>query len=371
MSSSEGLSSYVPTIALVAAGLAGGYALSKLAGAAPQPAPPTPSSSSQQPQAGSSSASKNKKKKKSTPSLVDQAQPALDRAVEIKDQAVAAASTAVKQVQEQPAVQRATKAVQDAAAQAQAAVQPAVEQAQQAVAGAAAAAGSKSKKGKKGKKASPTPSPAPTPAPQTAAAEAQAAKTAPSFSAAVDDDMRDEDVDPSPQVARTMKIVGGKSGADPKSLLQVPGQQGQDAGWESADGFDEDDGAWESVVSKKPSRPTTPSGNGSSASSAAAQRVVPGLPQQALTKKQRENAAKKSKEQAAKDEKDREQEERLKAYRREQDKAKLAADNLARSRARPRSQNFFGSEPQPAREKVLGGGMSASLDPASGSLVWD
>lgn len=50
---------------------------------------------------------------------------------------------------------------------------------------------------------------------------------------------------------------------------------------------------------------------------------------------------------------------------------RLAADSLARQRARPRSQNFFGSEPQPAPAKVVGGGMNASLDPSTGSLVWD
>lgn len=50
---------------------------------------------------------------------------------------------------------------------------------------------------------------------------------------------------------------------------------------------------------------------------------------------------------------------------------RLAADQAARVRARPKSQNFFGSEPQPAANKVVGGGMHASLDPASGSLIWD
>lgn len=113
-----------------------------------------------------------------------------------------------------------------------------------------------------------------------------------------------------------------------------------------------------------------------------------------MTKKQRENAAKKAKEQGAKDLQNQEQEERLRQYRREQERAqwvaslfavaltrcadsqrtcrRLAAQNAARARQRPKSQNFFGSDPAPASSgKVLSGGMTASLDPTSGSLVWE
>jgi len=50
---------------------------------------------------------------------------------------------------------------------------------------------------------------------------------------------------------------------------------------------------------------------------------------------------------------------------------RLAESQAARVRARPRSQNFFGSEPQAPAPKVVGGGMHAALDPSSGSLIWD
>ncbi|BGP17898.1 hypothetical protein JCM10213_000975 [Rhodosporidiobolus nylandii] len=368
MSSSDSFSVSYTTLAVLAAGLAGGYAITKLANS-PSPAPTVPSSSpSDLAQAAQQKAKKpNKKKKTAAQQVTDHAQPLVDRAGDLKDHAVAAATSALNTAKEQPVVQRAVETVSEAVSAAQDAV------AQQ-------TGGSAGKKKKKGKKTSPSASPAPgassaapsgstavAPAP-AAAAEAHAARTAPSFDAAVED-MRDEGVDPQPQVARTMKIVGGKAGADPKSLLKVPGQE-SDEGWERADAFEDDEGGWESVVAKKPSRPTTPSGS-SSASAAAPQRVVPGMATAPLTKKQRENAAKKDKADAAKAEKEREQEERLKAYRREQEKAKIAADNAARARARPRSQNFFGSEPVQPQGKTLGGGMHASLDPTSGSLVWD
>lgn len=63
-----------------------------------------------------------------------------------------------------------------------------------------------------------------------------------------------------------------------------------------------------------------------------------------MTKKQRENAAKKAKEQAAKDSANQEQEERLRQYRREQDKAKCVhpARPFALRRSAPRPDVFFG-----------------------------
>ncbi|BGP01576.1 Serine/arginine repetitive matrix protein 2 [Rhodotorula toruloides ATCC 204091] len=300
---------------------------------------------------GKKKAAKKKKAAGVVQQVQDAAQPVVDKASEV----VHAASTAVQQQVNNPppAVKKAVEAVQEV-------VQETV-------------AGSK-KKGKKAKSAAkggPSASTSGANSSSEAAPKTDAEKHAAATKGSLSDahpaaDMRDDSLDSQPHVARVMKVVGGKAGADPKSLLKVPGQD--EDGWERPDAFDDDDGEWEAVTSKKPSRPSTPS---SAPLSAAPARTIPGLPTAPLTKKQRENAAKKSKEQAAKDAKEAEQEERLRQYRKEQEKARLAAESLARQRARPRSQNFFGSEPQPAPPKVVGGGMNASLDPSSGSLVWD
>ncbi|GAA5941614.1 hypothetical protein JCM3775_005127 [Rhodotorula graminis] len=318
----------------------------------------------------------NKKKK----GALAQAQ---DAAAPLVDQAVSAASSAVNTVKQQPVVHKAAQAAQaaqGAAAQASSAAQTAAKAVQGAAASARASAGASSaapappagssKKGKKkgGNKAASSAAAAAAAAgaehKPDAEVHAEQKHPAPSGPTA---DMRDSD-DDAVHVARVLKVVGGKAGADPNSL-QVPKA---DEAWERSDSFDDDDGEWEAVPSKKVSRPSTPSG---AALSSAPARSIPGLPTstagQPLTKKQRENAAKKSKEQSAREAKEAEQEARLAQYRREQDKAKLAESQAARVRARPRSQNFFGSEPQAPAAKVVGGGMSAALDPSSGSLIWD
>ncbi|GAA5852513.1 hypothetical protein JCM9279_003481 [Rhodotorula babjevae] len=300
-----------------------------------------------------------------------------DAAAPLVDQAVSAASTAVHTAKQQPTVQKAAKAVQGAAAQATSAAQDAVKAVQGAAASAGASAGagsaapapaasSSGKKGKKkgGNKAAASAAAGGAEHKPDAEVHAEQKHPAPSGPTA---DMRDSD-DDAVHVARVLKVVGGKAGADPNSL-QVPKA---DEAWERSDSFDDEDGGWEAVPSKKVSRPSTPSG---AALSSAPARSIPGLPTstagQSLTKKQRENAAKKSKEQSAREAKEAEQEARLTQYRREQEKAKLAESQAARVRARPRSQNFFGSEPQAPAAKVVGGGMSAALDPSSGSLIWD
>ncbi|GAA5917019.1 hypothetical protein JCM8208_001712 [Rhodotorula glutinis] len=309
----------------------------------------------------------NKKKKTAVAQVHDAAAP-------LVDQAVSAASTAVNAAKQQPVVQRAAQAVQGAAAQASGAAQNAAKAVQGAAASAGASVGASSaapapaagssKKGKK--KGANRAAAAAGGADHKPDAEVHAEQKHPAPSGPTAD-MRDSD-DDAVHVARVLKVVGGKAGADPNSL-QVPKA---DEAWERSDSFDDDDGEWEAVPSKKVSRPSTPSG---AALSSAPARSIPGLPTstagQPLTKKQRENAAKKTKEQAAREAKEAEQEARLAQYRREQDKAKLAESQAARVRARPRSQNFFGSEPQAPAAKVVGGGMSAALDPSSGSLIWD
>ncbi|KPV74127.1 uncharacterized protein RHOBADRAFT_53991 [Rhodotorula graminis WP1] len=317
----------------------------------------------------------NKKKK----GALAQAQ---DAAAPLVDQAVSAASSAVNTVKQQPVVHKAAQAAQaaqGAAAQASNAAHTAAKAVQGAAASAGASVGASSaapappagssKKGKKkggNKAASSAAAAAAAGAEHKPDAEVHAEQKHPAPSGPTAD-MRDSD-DDAVHVARVLKVVGGKAGADPNSL-QVPKA---DEAWERSDSFDDDDGEWEAVPSKKVSRPSTPSG---AALSSAPARSIPGLPTstagQPLTKKQRENAAKKSKEQSAREAKEAEQEARLAQYRREQDKAKLAESQAARVRARPRSQNFFGSEPQAPAAKVVGGGMSAALDPSSGSLIWD
>lgn len=151
-------------------------------------------------------------------------------------------------------------------------------------------------------------------------------------------DMRDEEHDPTPKVARVMKVVGGKLGAQPKF---------EDDGWDEWNKAQEDE--WEvakpkstfAQVGDDPRRLVCPltcllrvaegakgaSGSsiaGSSSSAFAesnpAPRAVPGLSasaQTALNKKQRENQNRAAKVAAAKQDAEREQAERLAKHRRE------------------------------------------------------
>ncbi|GAA5893912.1 hypothetical protein JCM5296_004634 [Sporobolomyces johnsonii] len=313
-----------------------------------------------------SAKSKKLKKKKGTQgsgnaSDSGAATPLLDHAHHLKDDLVETASSAAQQVQ--------TKAKQAAdAVKSNETVQQAAQAVSNAAAGAAGSGGAaatgkgKKKKGAAAKAGSQKP---PQQQQQSAAEAHAAARAAPPSST---DDMRDPSIDDDVKVSRVMKIVGGKSGADPESVKKQEGRG--DEGWEKADAFDDDEGGWESVTAKKPSRPSTPS---LASSAPAPARSIPGLTtpaQQAMTKKQRENAAKKAKEDALKRAKEDEQQERLRAHRRELERARLQEQEAAR-RARPSSQNFFGAEPTATSNKVLSGGMHASLDPTTGSLVWD
>ncbi|GAA5882932.1 hypothetical protein JCM16303_006657 [Sporobolomyces ruberrimus] len=176
------------------------------------------------------------------------------------------------------------------------------------------------------------------------------------------DDMRDYELEPEHPPARVMKIVGGDIGADPATIGKGNGDE-----WEKAEAFEDNDGEWDTVVSKKPSRPSTPSISTLASSQPA--RSIPGLaaPQ---TKKQRENALKKAKEDAAKREKDEEQERRLKAHRDTLNRARAQEAALAK-RPKPSSQNYFGNDVTPPAKQV-NGNLHAGLDPTSdGSLVWD
>lgn len=324
-------------VALVAA-LVGGIAYIGSSKSANQPHPTSSSLAPQPPAAGAKKSNKKKKGAKTAPTAVE---PVVEAATAVKDHVVAGASAAVQRAQ--PAVQEAVAQVKQVATQVQ-----------------EVAAGAATKKSGGGKKANKKGSPKPD------ATKPDATKHAEQKVVHEQSDRADM-VDPKdhPQVARVMKVVGGKVGAAPPP--PAPSAAQGDGEWES---LEDDEGGWESVVSKKPSRPSTPSLN-ANGSSAAASRVVPGMPTAQMTKKQRENAAKKAKEQSAKDAANHEQEERLRQYRREQERAQLAAENAARARARPKSQNFFGSEPTAPAAKVLSGGMSASLDPTTGSLVWE
>ncbi|GAA6024380.1 hypothetical protein JCM11491_001112 [Sporobolomyces phaffii] len=203
--------------------------------------------------------------------------------------------------------------------------------------------------------------------PPAAAAAAAAAPEKPNDKKK--DDMRDYELEPQPTPARVLKIVGGEIGADPAAAKSARGEDG----WEKPDAFqdDDDEGGWESVVSKKPSRPSTPSLSLNSTTTSAA-RTVPGLAQP-QTKKQRENAARKAKEDALKRERDDEQERRLKAHRDALNRARQHEAALA-NRPKPSTQNFFGSEPVPATttKPAVSGHLHAGLDPTNdGSLVWD
>jgi len=180
-----------------------------------------------------------------------------DAAAPLVDQAVSAASTAVNTAKQQPAVQKAAKVVQGAAAQASGAAQDAAKAVQGAAASAGAsvgaggaapapAAAASGKKGKKkgGNKAAAAAAGGAEHKPD-AEVHAEQKHPAPSGPTA---DMRDSD-DDAVHVARVLKVVGGKVGADPNSL-QVPKA---DEAWERSDSFDDEDGGWEAVPSKSAS----------------------------------------------------------------------------------------------------------------------
>jgi hypothetical protein len=70
------------------------------------------------------------------------------------------------------------------------------------------------------------------------------------------DDMRDHELEPRNPPARVIKIVGGEIGADPEQVRKENAARGGETvedGWEKPDAFEEDDGEWESVVSKSQS----------------------------------------------------------------------------------------------------------------------
>ncbi|GEM12852.1 serine/arginine repetitive matrix protein 2 [Rhodotorula toruloides] len=217
---------------------------------------------------------KKKKAGSVTQQVQDAAQPAVDKASEV----VHAASTAVEhQVNNRPpAVQKAVEAVQDTVAQ---------------------ATGAAKKKGKKGKATGSKGGPSASTSGANSSSETSAPKTdAEKHAAATRGALSNAHRPPTCATTRTipsrtsprvMKVVGGKAGADPKSLLNVPGQN--EDGWSAQ---------------TQPSRPVdslfgTPLGRTGA--------LYPGPPSQPLTKKQRENAAKKTKEQAAKEAKETEQ----------------------------------------------------------------
>lgn len=62
------------------------------------------------------------------------------------------------------------------------------------------------------------------------------------------DDMRDYELEPEHPPARVMKIVGGDIGADPATIGKGNGDE-----WEKAEAFEDDDGEWDTVVSKSTS----------------------------------------------------------------------------------------------------------------------
>ncbi|GAA5838153.1 hypothetical protein JCM5353_001514 [Sporobolomyces roseus] len=179
-----------------------------------------------------------------------------------------------------------------------------------------------------------------------------------------EDDMRDYEIEPENESKRVMKIVGGDIGApNPPPSTSTTSEE-----WEKVP-QDDDEGEWDTVVSKKPSRPATPSLNNPSSTKA----PIVGMPQPAAvgvqTKKQRENALKKAKEDALKREQQEEQERRLKLHRDQLARAR-AQEEKSRKMAKPTSQNFFGSD-QATSANGGKGNLHAGLDPSSGSLVWD
>lgn len=217
----------IAEVALVAA-LVGGIAYigsSKSANA------PHPALAPQLAPSSTNKSAKGKKKKASSSSAQAQVQtavvePVVEVATAVKDHVVNAA----KSVAQQPAVKQAVQQAQQV-----------VQNVPEGVSTAASEPSKKkaaSKKNKGGNKAAPAPELKPD---ATKYAE-QKVKSEGALGA----DMVDPEVDSKPQVARVMKVVGGKAGAP-----QVNGGGGaSDEGWERADAFDDDEGGWESVVSK-------------------------------------------------------------------------------------------------------------------------
>ncbi|GAA5933762.1 uncharacterized protein JCM15063_001412 [Sporobolomyces koalae] len=293
---------------------------------------------------GSSSSSKNKKKKRAGTSAAAVVDEVRERAGHVANEVQHVVENGIASAKELPVVQQATKQAQPALELAQAKVRQAGEAVAAALPSAPAPASTTTngtakgnKKKNKNKSGNKTP-----PVEQKK------------------DDMRDYQLEPEHAPARVMKIVGGEIGATP-----APKDDGSE--WEKADAFDDDGGEWESVVSKKPSRPSTPSLSALGSQQPA--RTVPGLAQP-QTKKQRENAAKKAKEDAIKREQQEEQERRLKAHRDALARARAQEAALAK-RPKPSSQNYFGSEPAVSTSSTKGN-LHAGLDPTNdGSLVWD
>ncbi|GAA5912320.1 uncharacterized protein JCM6883_003326 [Sporobolomyces salmoneus] len=343
----------------VAAAVIGGVAFigSKQISSSSSPSSPVPASTSS---SSKSSSSKNKKKRSNVATLNGTTPGQVLEKVEhvassTLEQAQQTAQAGVKAVKENETVQKGVEQVQKVAKEVSEKVQEQVENVKPLVQEATSTVGGGGGKSKKNKKKGGNKTPPSQPAPST---EKEKEKKK--------DDMRDYELEPEQPPARVMKIVGGDIGADPSI---VP-RGGAEDGWEKAESFDQDEGEWESVVSKKPSRPSTPSL--SSNLSSQPSKSIPGLaaPSAALTKKQRENALKKAKEDACKREKEEEQERRLKAHRDALNRARAQEAALAK-RPKPASQNYFGSEPTSA-PKAVNGNLHQGLDPTSdGSLVWD
>ena len=205
-------------VALVAA-LVGGIAYIGSSKSANQPHPTSSSLAPQPPSAGA--AKKSNKKKKGTAKVAPAAvEPVVEAATAVKDHVVAGASAAVQRAQ--PAVQEAVAQVKQASAQIATQVQEV----------ASTATAKKSGGGKKANKEAAPPKPDATKHAEQKAVHEQSDRA----------DM----VDPKdyPQVARVMKVVGGKVGAAPPPPAPSVAQDGE---WES---LEDDEGGWESVVSK-------------------------------------------------------------------------------------------------------------------------
>lgn len=205
-------------VALVAA-LVGGIAYIGSSKSANQPHPTSSSLAPQPPSAGA--AKKSNKKKKGTAKVAPAAvEPVVEAATAVKDHVVAGASAAVQRAQ--PAVQEAVAQVKQASAQIATQVQEV----------ASTATAKKSGGGKKANKKAAPPKPDATKHAEQKAVHEQSDRA----------DM----VDPKdhPQVARVMKVVGGKVGAAPPPPAPSVAQDGE---WES---LEDDEGGWESVVSK-------------------------------------------------------------------------------------------------------------------------
>lgn len=226
-------------VALVAA-LVGGIAYIGTSNKANQPHPTTsnlaPSHSDQGAQ-GAAKKSSKKKKKGIQPgagagaSAVDAAAAAVEPVVEVatavKDKAVAGATAAAKRAQQEAPA---------AVAEAQRVVQEQVHKLQEQA--PAPSAGTKKGNKKKGgaaqaKNGGDKPD-----------ATKHAEEKAHTEQAATADMVDSASAASQPQVARVMKVVGGKVGADPAATGAA------EDGWERADAFDDDDGGWEAVVSK-------------------------------------------------------------------------------------------------------------------------